>query len=66
MKAWTPEEIKKFRKHLNYYQKDFAVMIGVSRQYVNYLEQGIKKPGKTLKILLSLLEKQNIEQKKGM
>ena len=65
MKPWNPEEIKNFREQLNMFQKDFAALIGVSRQYVNYLEKGVKKPSKTLKILLSLLEQQENEQKKG-
>ncbi len=63
MKRWTPEEIKDFRMRLGLYQKDFAEMIGVRRQYVNYLEKGVKRPGKTLKILLTVLE-QN-EKEKG-
>jgi len=63
MKRWTPEEIKDFRKRLGLYQKDFAEIIGVRRQYVNYLEKGVKRPGKTLKILLTVLE-QN-EKEKG-
>ncbi len=58
MKTWTPEEIKKFRKQLTLSQKDFATTIGVCRQYINYLEKGVKSPSKTLKILLSLLEQQ--------
>ena len=52
MKTWTPEEIKEFRKRLNLYQKDFAQRIGVTMRYVIYLEQGVRQPSKTLKILL--------------
>ena len=63
MKSWSPEEIKEFRKSLHLYQKDFAVLIGVSRQYVVYLEKGLKRPGKTLTILLSLLEQRENEEK---
>jgi DNA-binding transcriptional regulator YiaG len=56
MKNWTPKEIKEFRKRLGLYQKDFAQMIGVTTRYVIYLEQGVRQPGKTLKILLSMIE----------
>jgi DNA-binding transcriptional regulator YiaG len=58
MKTWTPEEIKEFRKRLNLYQKDFAQKIGVTMRYVIYLEQGVRQPSKTLKILLSMMETQ--------
>lgn len=56
MKHWTPEEIKDFRKRLGLSQGVFAEWIGVRRQYVNYLERGAKRPGKTLKILLNMME----------
>ena len=65
MKAWTSGEIKDFRKRLCLTQMDFAEMVGVRRQYVNYLEKGVKKPGKTLKILLSVLEKIESEKEQG-
>lgn len=58
MKTWTPEEIREFRKRLNLYQKDFAQRIGVTMRYVIYLEQGVRQPSKTLKILLSMMETQ--------
>ncbi|HQB28681.1 MAG TPA: helix-turn-helix domain-containing protein [Paludibacter sp.] len=56
-KNWTPEEIKEFRQRLNLYQKDFAQMVGVTERYVIYLEKGVRQASKTLKILLSLIEK---------
>lgn len=66
MKNWTPEEIKEFRKLLNLYQKDFAQKIGVTIRYVIYLEQGVRQPSKTLKILLSMIEMQEDEKGKGV
>lgn len=60
-KQWTPEEIKKFRNRLGLYQKNFALMIGVTERYVIYLEKGVRQASKTLKILLSMME----EQEKG-
>jgi len=56
-KNWTPEEIKSLRKSLGLYQKDFAPMIGVTERYVIYLEKGVRQASKTLKILLSMIEK---------
>jgi DNA-binding XRE family transcriptional regulator len=64
MKNWTPEEIKKFRKRLSLYQKDFAEMIGVTERYVIYLEKGVRQPSMTLKILLSMMEKQVNEKER--
>ena len=64
MKNWTPEEIKKFRKRLSLYQKDFAEMIGVTERYVIYLEKGVRQPSMTLKILLSMMEMQVNEKER--
>lgn len=57
MKEWTPEEIRDFRKRLGLLQKEFAVMLRVTRQYVCYMEAGDKNPGGTMKALLDCLEK---------
>ena len=64
MKNWTREEIKEFRKRMSLYQKDFALKIGVTMRYVIYLEQGVRRPSKTLKILLSMIETQENEKGK--
>ena len=65
MKNWTPEEIREFRKRLNLYQKEFANMIGVTERYIIYLEQGVRQPSKTMKILLTMMETQENEKGKG-
>jgi DNA-binding transcriptional regulator YiaG len=65
MKQWAPEEIKLFRKQLGLYQKDFAEMIGVTRVYVIYLEKGVRRPSKTMKKLLDIMEQQENEREKG-
>ncbi len=64
MQTWTMEEIKDFRKRLNLYQKDFALKVGVTERYVIYLEKGVRQASKTLKILLSMMEKQENEKGK--
>lgn len=56
MKKWTPEEIKAFRKRLNLYQKDFALILGVTQRYVIYLEKGVRTPSKTMRLYLDCLE----------
>ena len=65
MKEWTPEEIKAFRERLNFFQKDMAPLLGVTREYVNYLEKGVKKPSRTLRLLLDCVERQLNEKEKG-
>ena len=65
VKQWTAEEIKDFRTRLGLYQKDFAELVGVTRLYIIYLEKGVRKPGKTLRILLDILERQESFKMKG-
>jgi len=62
MKAWLPDEIREFRKRLGMTQRQFASLIGVSGNYVYYLEGGERKPSKTLRILLNCLEKEQSER----
>lgn len=62
MHRWTPEQIRKFRNALGLTQQAFGDAIGVTRIYVNYLEQGVRQPSKTLCILLDCI--QNNDTKK--
>lgn len=64
MKEWAPEEIRAFRKRLNLYQKDFALLLGVTDRYVSMLEKGVRTPSKTMKALLDCLEKGKESEKK--
>lgn len=40
-------------------QQSFAQFINVTREYVNYMEAGTKKPGKFLVLLLEQIEEKN-------
>lgn len=62
MKAWLPDEIREFRKRLGMSQRRFADLIGVSGNYVYYLEGGERNPSKTLRILLEHLERESNER----
>lgn len=64
MKTWTPEEIKAFRKRLNLYQREFADLLGVTREYVICLEKGVRTPSKSLRLFLDCLKKQLKGKKK--
>jgi DNA-binding transcriptional regulator YiaG len=56
MEHWSPEDIKKLREKQNLSQKAFGEFIGVSRNYVYYLERGEREPNKTLRLLLDCIE----------
>ena len=64
MKEWTSEEIRDFRKRLNLYQKDFAALLRVTREYIVYLEGGMKTASGTLRALLDCLEEKHMKTKK--
>ena len=59
---WTPDKIRELRTSMNLTQKKFAVLIGVTAIYVNYLEKGVRNPGKTMQILLDCIEKTETEK----
>jgi DNA-binding transcriptional regulator YiaG len=61
MKEWRPEEIKTFRQKLKMTQKAFGDMVGTSGNYIWMLERGDRRASRTLKILLSYLDKQENE-----
>ena len=64
MKKWTPKEIRAFREKCGLSQYAFADLLGVTRIYIYLLERGDRTPGKTLKILLDLLEGQEKQKTK--
>ena len=62
---WTPEKIKELRQSLNLSQQAFGALVGVTREYVNYLEKEVRKPSKTLCILLDCISKKRERKRKG-
>lgn len=65
MGSWESEDIRRFRQRLRLSRKDFGEMVGTSGNYIYLLERGDRQAGKTLKILLSMMEKQETETKGG-
>lgn len=57
-------QIKELRNAMNLTQKAFAEKIGVTREYVNYLERGVKTPSTTLCILMGYVQKNENEKEK--
>jgi len=54
----TKDQIKQLRKDLNLTQQQFADKIGYSREHLNYIERGTRKPGK--KLLRAIVEKRTV------
>lgn len=65
MKDWMPKEIKDLRVKYKLSQPKFGTLLGVTGTYVYLLEKGVKKPSKTLKILLGFIEGNLRQKKKG-
>lgn len=65
MKEWTKEEIKQFRECLELSQPAFGKLIGVTGNYVYLIEKGVKKPSRTLVLLLNCIEEKASTKKKG-
>lgn len=66
MTTWTPEAIRELRKSMGLTQRAFAEQIGTTREYVNFLEKGVRRPGKTLCILFGwMAEKENEKDKEN-
>ena len=57
MKEWTLKDLKALRKKYKLSQKALSELIGVTEQYVYYLERGLRTTGKPLKLLLDYVEK---------
>ena len=62
MDKWTPDKIRELRQSLELTQEKFSVLIGVTDIYVNYLEKGVRTPGKTLQILLNCIEEKEMKK----
>jgi len=64
MKKWTPKEIRDLRDSLRLTQQAFGEVVGVTREYVNYLEKGVRAPSKTLCILLDCIQRNRQRKRK--
>ena len=65
MTNWTPQEIKELRQKMTLSQKAFADRLGITRNFVYYLERGEREPSKTLRLLLDCVANQFNENEKG-
>lgn len=56
MHDWTPNEIESFRKTNALTRRKLGEMLGVSNMCIYQWERGVRKPSKTVKILLTRIE----------
>ncbi len=56
MKKWTSKNLKTLRKKYRLSQRKLGNLLGVSEQYVYYLEREVRTPSKSLKLLLDCVE----------
>jgi len=56
MKQWTSNDLKTMRKKYKLSQRALGNLIGVTEQYIYYLERGMRTTGKPLKLLLNYVE----------
>lgn len=59
MSEWTPDRIKTLRLKKGLSQQAFGKSLGVTRNFIYYLERGERKPSKILQLLLDCVEKEN-------
>ena len=62
MKIWQSADIKKLRTQYRLSQKALGELLGVSRNYIYYLERGERIPSKTLMLLLDYVSEKLKEQ----
>ena len=56
MKQWTSQDLKTLRKRYKLSQRALGDLIGVTEQYIYYIERGMRTTGKPLKLLLNYVE----------
>ncbi len=64
MKDWKPKDIKRLKIKYGLSQRTLGNLLGVSRNYIYYLERGEKTPSKTLRLLLDCVE-EKLKKKGG-
>ena len=67
MRTWTPEDVKALRERHQLSKRELSELVGVSKNFIYYLEKGVRNPSKTLCLLLDRIEVelQEKENEKG-
>ena len=64
VKEWTHREIKILRKKMNLNQTALGNILGITRIHVYYIEKGVKRPSKTLRLLLDCVEEKLLQERR--
>lgn len=62
MPNWDPKDILDLRKKHKLSQENFGKLLGVTLNYIYLLEKGVRKPSKTLELLLDCVYQKLIEK----
>lgn len=62
--TWIPERVRSLRKQYKLSKRALGELVGVSTNYIYYLEKGVRNPSKTLCLLLDRIEKELEEKDK--
>lgn len=65
MKNWAPENIKSLREKYNLAQRELGELLRVSQNYIHLLEKEVRKPSKTLCLLLDCIEEKLMKKGGG-
>jgi len=65
MKQWLSNDIKNLRAKCNLSQRALAELLGVSEQYIYYIERGSRKPSKMFNILLDCITEHKLKRKEN-
>ena len=57
IKDWTPEQMEKFRKKYRLTRRELGELLGVKVMAIYHWERGLRSISKTIKILLTRIEK---------
>jgi DNA-binding XRE family transcriptional regulator len=62
--TWTPEKVRSLRDQHKLSKRALGELVGVSTNFIYYLEKGVRNPSKTLCLLLDRIEKELEENDK--
>ena len=63
MREWAKEDIRDLRSRLGLSQTAFGELVGITRIAVYYLEKGVRRPSRTLAILMEHISQHHSETK---
>jgi len=65
MQSWTPKDIEYFRKTYQLTRRALGELLGVTVNCIYQWERGLRKPNKTVEILLARIKEELESKAKG-